>query len=199
MTASDDKSPVISEDQGRTLLSLARQTIADKLGISVADADKEQVEKNLQQETFHQNKGTFVTLHKQGQLRGCIGTIAPVEALSSGIRRNAENAAFGDPRFPAVQKEEFLQLDIELSILTDPQPLDYEDGADLVAKLRPGIDGVILRDGMSSATFLPQVWDQLSRTEDFLTHLCLKAGIASDAWKTRKLEVLTYQVQHFSE
>jgi AmmeMemoRadiSam system protein A len=91
------------------------------------------------------------------------------------------------------------QIDIEISILTAPQPLDYTDSVDLLSKLRTDIDGVIIRHGGASATFLPQVWEQLPRKEDFLNHLCQKAGLASDMWRTSKLKVLTYQVQYFDE
>ena len=86
-----------------------------------------------------------------------------------------------------------------MSILTEPIPLEYRDGQDLIGKLRVDVDGVIIRQGHRSATFLPQVWEQLPRPEDFLTHLCMKAGISSDAWKASGLEVLTYQVQYFEE
>jgi AmmeMemoRadiSam system protein B/AmmeMemoRadiSam system protein A len=189
----------ITAEQGRTLLTLARQTIALKLGLPVPDDEQKKLEKKLLDPAFQQERGTFVTLHRHGQLRGCIGSIAPVESIASNIRRNAVNAAFGDPRFPPLQKKEFDEVEIEVSILTDPKPLSYENGADLPAKLRPKIDGVILRDGLSSATFLPQVWDQLPQPEDFLNRLCMKAGLHPNAWQTGKLEVLTYQVQYFSE
>ncbi|RJX25648.1 MAG: AmmeMemoRadiSam system protein B [Desulfurivibrio sp.] len=189
----------ISAEQGRVLLTLARQTIAQKLGQPVPEDEQKKLEKKLRDAAFQQERGTFVTLHRFGQLRGCIGSIAAVESLAANIRHNAVNAAFGDPRFPPLQKKEFAEVDIEVSILTDPQPLSYDSGTDLLARLRPKIDGVILRDGLASATFLPQVWDQLPRPEDFLTHLCLKAGLRPNAWQTGKLEVLTYQVQYFSE
>lgn len=189
----------ITDEQGRTLLTLARQTIALKLGLTVPDDEQKKLEKKLHDPVLQQERGTFVTLHRHGQLRGCIGSIAPVESIAANIRRNAVNAAFGDPRFPPLQQKEFDEVDIEVSILTDPKPLSYDNGADLVAKLRPQIDGVILRDGFSSATFLPQVWDQLPQPEDFLNRLCMKAGLHPDAWQTGKLEVLTYQVQYFSE
>jgi AmmeMemoRadiSam system protein A len=90
-------------------------------------------------------------------------------------------------------------VSIEVSILSEPLPLHYREAADLLKKIRPNIDGVILRKGIASATFLPQVWEQLPQPQDFLTQLCLKAGLAADAWQQSKLEVSTYQVQHFEE
>ncbi|MBT8331768.1 MAG: AMMECR1 domain-containing protein, partial [Deltaproteobacteria bacterium] len=88
---------------------------------------------------------------------------------------------------------------IEVSILSEPQLLNYGDSDDLVEKLRPSVDGVIVRKDLASATFLPQVWEQLPETPDFLSHLCTKAGLAATAWRKTRLEISTYQVQHFSE
>lgn len=189
----------LSPEQGKILLTLARQTIAARLDQPVSSEKQQSLEKALQDHIFNTARGTFVTLHKQGELRGCIGTIAPDESIAEGIRRNAVNAAFGDYRFANLTAAELNQIDIEVSILTDPAPLDYSDGDDLLSKLHPNIDGVIIRAGSASATFLPQVWEQLPRPEDFLSHLCSKAGLPSDTWKNNKLEVQIYQVQHFSE
>jgi AmmeMemoRadiSam system protein A len=116
-----------------------------------------------------------------------------------GVKRNAVNAAFHDPRFPSLSAAELERTEIEVSILTEPLPLEYRDWRDLVQKLRVNADGVIIRKGHTSATFLPQVWEQLPQPEDFLAHLCLKAGLLRDAWKSSELEVLTYQVQYFEE
>jgi len=132
-------------------------------------------------------------------LRGCIGSLVALEPLVDGVRRNAMNAAFQDPRFSPLTVDELNELDIEVSVLTDPAPLEYKDGADLLAKLRPNIDGVIIRQGHAAATFLPQVWDQLPEPADFLAHLCRKAGLPMDAWQQGNLVVSTYQVQYFSE
>ncbi len=115
------------------------------------------------------------------------------------MRRNALNAAFHDSRFSPLAREELEEIAIEVSILTEPVLLAYADGGDLLTKLRKGMDGVILRKGSQSATFLPQVWEQLPRTEDFLSHLCRKAWLPPDAWRRERLEVFVYQVQHFSE
>ncbi|MBW2564549.1 MAG: AmmeMemoRadiSam system protein A, partial [Deltaproteobacteria bacterium] len=95
--------------------------------------------------------------------------------------------------------DEFGHVDIEISILTKPQPLIYTDYSDLLSKLRVNIDGVIIRKGRAGATFLPQVWKQLRQPDIFLSHLCAKAGLSADSWKNTKLEVLTYQVQYFEE
>ncbi|MGE5838860.1 MAG: AmmeMemoRadiSam system protein A, partial [Deltaproteobacteria bacterium] len=132
-------------------------------------------------------------------LRGCIGHIIPQESLIEGVKVNAMNAAFRDPRFRPLSKPEFDKIKVEVSILTTPKPLAYTDADDLLAKLKPGTDGLIIRQGYHQATFLPQVWDQLPDKKDFLSHLCQKAGLAGDAWLFDKLEVHTYQVQAFEE
>ncbi|MFO7964606.1 MAG: AmmeMemoRadiSam system protein A [Desulfobacterales bacterium] len=185
-----------TKKQGRVLVDLARNTIANRLGKT---GSSEQPETALSSDAFQRRRGTFVTLKKQGQLRGCIGSLSADESVAEGVRRNAINAAFHDPRFNPLSEDELEQVTVEVSILSEPKSLHYEDANDLVAKLRPNIDGVILRKGYHSATFLPQVWEQLKNPEDFLLHLCRKAGLAGDAWRTSKLEILTYQVEYFEE
>ncbi|MDM8541332.1 AmmeMemoRadiSam system protein B [Desulfococcaceae bacterium HSG9] len=185
------------DDQGQALVKLARQTIAARLGKKTTLP--ESAVTTLQAKELKNRRGTFVTLTIDGQLRGCIGSLNAVESVVDGVKRNAANAAFGDPRFNNLQPSELDKTDIEISILTEPQPLAYKDGADLIAKLRPDIDGLIIRKGMASATFLPQVWEQLPDPEAFLSHLCRKAGLSANAWKDGKLEVQTYQVQYFHE
>jgi AmmeMemoRadiSam system protein B/AmmeMemoRadiSam system protein A len=185
----------LDKHEGQTLVRLARQTIAEKLGKSSIKADPE----DLKETAFQARRGTFVTLTIDKQLRGCIGNLDPGESILAGIKRNAINAAFHDPRFPPLKPAELDRVDIEVSILTEPYPLEYRDSKDLLAKLRVNVDGVILRKGSASATFLPQVWEQLPRPEEFLSHLCLKAGLSADTWRKSHLEVLTYQVQYFEE
>ncbi|GAB6094551.1 AmmeMemoRadiSam system protein B [Desulfatiferula olefinivorans] len=182
-----------TDAQGRVLIDLARATIARKLGrpaqpVTIPDEG-----------SFHRKGGTFVTLKIHDQLRGCIGNLSSDESVAEGIRRNALNAAFGDYRFSPLSDEEFDTVDIEVSILTEPAPLAHHGGRDLVSKLRPHVDGVIIRKGHAGATFLPQVWDQLPDAEDFLRHLCMKAGLPADAWTSEDLEVAVYQVQYFEE
>ena len=188
-----------SEEQGRLLIRLARHTILKKLGADTSLQDFSTLEPTLQADSFQKHYGTFVTLKIRGRLRGCIGNLTAAESVLEGIQRNAVNAAFHDPRFSALTPDELDQTRIEVSILTEPQPLRYRDGPDLLRKLRAHVDGVIIRSGHRSATFLPQVWEQLPRPEDFLTHLCLKAGLPSDFWQGSELEVSTYQVQYFEE
>lgn len=197
MKNKNDLNHHLSEEQGQLLVKLARRTIEKQLYRRFNDSDA--LEKALLSNQFQQHQGTFVTLNKQGQLRGCIGSLEGNEPIAEGVRHNAVNAAFHDPRFPPLSADELDHVDIEISILTEPKSLAYRDGDDLISKLRVNIDGVILRKGYQSATFLPQVWDQLPNPRNFLSHLCRKAGLASDAWETSKLQISTYQVIHFKE
>ncbi|MBU0989478.1 MAG: AmmeMemoRadiSam system protein A, partial [Proteobacteria bacterium] len=177
------------------LLGEARKTIQQALS-GVDERAKDGVDLPP---IFKERRGTFVTLTIGGNLRGCIGHIIPHESLIEGIRINAVNAAFKDPRFRPLSKKEWDRVKIEISILTDPKPLSYANADDLLRKLRPGIDGVIIKKGYHQSTFLPQVWEQLPQIEAFLNHLCLKAGLDGDEWKKGGLEVSTYQVQAFEE
>jgi AmmeMemoRadiSam system protein A len=199
MDQHDTPNPLFSQEQGQVLVRLARKTIADKLKDDPEHSADVELQAELRDQCFQTRCGTFVTLKIKGKLRGCIGSLTSGEALSENIRRNALNAAFHDPRFSALSKEELNRADIEISILSEPQELAHRNGSDLIAKLRPHIDGVIIRKGPASATFLPQVWEQLPQPEDFLSHLCLKAGLSSDDWQRGELEVSTYQVQYFEE
>jgi AmmeMemoRadiSam system protein A len=185
----------LNEEMGKYLLKVARQTIEQELfGLKKPDKPDRDLP-NI----FHERRGTFVTLTIQGGLRGCIGHIIPRESLIEGITVNAINAAFRDPRFRPLTKEEWKNVRIEISILTKPEPLSYADADDLMKKLRPGVDGVIIKKGRHQATFLPQVWKQLPKKKVFLGHLCQKAGLEGDAWRQGGLEVSTYQVQAFEE
>ena len=185
----------LNEEQGQILVKLARQTIEERLGRRSIKVDPD----SMTDSVFKEKRGTFVTLTINKQLRGCIGNLDSTDSIVDGIERNAINAAFRDPRFPPLKSDELDRVDIEVSILTEPQPLQYRNSKDLLSKLRVNVDGVILRKGSASATFLPQVWEQLPQPEKFLSHLCTKAGLPADAWKKGDLEILTYQVQYFEE
>ena len=197
MQKDNNSSNQISDQHGLALVKLARQTILKRLGRKIDMFDS--LSEILTDDDLQAKRGTFVTLKVDDRLRGCIGSLSSNEPIVDGVRRNAINAAFHDPRFPALTVEELDDVDIEISILTEPQLLEYVDGADLISKLRVDVDGVIIRKGAASATFLPQVWKQLSRPEMFLSQLCLKAGLSADTWRKAGLEVKTYQVQYFEE
>ncbi|MDY6824178.1 MAG: AmmeMemoRadiSam system protein B [Thermodesulfobacteriota bacterium] len=183
----------LAKNQGNALVALARKTIYERLGM---DAPEPGIDMD-NEKALQEKRGTFVTLNLNGELRGCIGSLTADEAIVTGVRRNAINAAFHDPRFPPLTKEEAKKIDVEVSILTDPQPLEFKDSKELLEKLCPEIDGVIIKKGLARATFLPQVWEQLPTREEFLSQLCIKAGLAPNAWEQPGLEVLTYQVQYF--
>ncbi len=194
-----DSSVRFTEKQGQLLVKLARKTILKKLAGESPGTESDTLATFFQDANFQAHYGTFVTLKIQGQLRGCIGNLTSTESVLDGVKRNAVNAAFHDPRFSPLSVAELDRTEIEVSILTEPLPLEYRDTSELIQKLRVNVDGVIIRKGHTSATFLPQVWEQLPRPEGFLSHLCLKAGLPADAWKSCELEVLTYQVQYFEE
>lgn len=189
----------LTPEQGRLLLQLARQTLMEKFGRAQAADRQAPQPAQLDDPALQRASGIFVTLKMDDNLRGCIGTLTGQAPLAREVRTYALHAAFEDPRFKPLTAPELDRVLIEVSVLTEPQPLDYTDADDLVAKLRPEVDGVILRKGYHSATFLPQVWEQLPRPDAFLTHLCLKAGLDGQAWRKSKLEVETYQVQYFEE
>ena len=194
-----DSQTMLDENQGQTLVKLARTTIMDKLGEKIPEDESSSLSEALKEKDFSVQSGTFVTLKSKGRLRGCIGNLSASESIEKGIKRNAANAAFHDYRFSPLTREELGDIDIEVSILTVPEPLEYNDSEDLISKLRVNVDGVIIRKGRSSATFLPQVWEQLPNPEQFLSNLCRKANLPTDAWRTGDLEVSTYQVQKFHE
>ena len=185
--------------QGNLLVQLARQTIANALdqpgGLERLTAVKNQIKEDI----FRTHLATFVTLTLDGQLRGCIGSLVATEPVCDNIEKNAINAAFHDPRFHPLSAAELSRTTIDISILSEPSPLKFVDDHDLLQKLRPQIDGVIIRRGGASATFLPQVWEQLPKPQQFLSNLCLKAGLSSDAWQRQDVDVATYQVQYFKE
>jgi len=138
----------------------------------------------------------FVTLRLDGRLRGCIGTLEAHRPLLVDVAENAFAAAFRDPRFAPVDAHEAGALHVHLSVLGPPEPLACRDEADLLARLRPGHDGLILREGARRATFLPSVWAELPTPQQFLDHLRRKAGLPAGYWSPT-LEVLRYETEGF--
>jgi AmmeMemoRadiSam system protein A len=177
-----------SASQRQCLLDLARDSIRhglDKGGpLQVSEA-------TVEAELWLQ-RASFVTLHEAGQLRGCIGSLEARRPLARDVCENAFNAAFRDPRFPALRDAEFAEVDISISVLSESEPLSFNSEADLIEKLRPGTDGLILSDQGRRGTFLPAVWEQLPDPADFLRHLKQKAGLRADYWSS------TIQVQRYS-
>ncbi len=140
----------------------------------------------------------FVTLNEHHQLRGCIGSIIAHEPLIDDLVRNAKAAAFSDPRFSPLRPEELENIEIEISLLTPPQRVDYTDVADLRRIIRPGIDGVILRLDGHQATYLPSVWEQLPDLDRFFSTLCQKAGLPGNCLEAHP-EIFRYQAEKIEE
>lgn len=186
---------MLSDDERKRLLGLARDALSAAVrGDPQPPVDLGQLPQNLRREA-----ASFVTLTRDGELRGCIGSLEPRQPLALDVREHAIAAALEDYRFPPVQPSELPDIRIEISVLTLPEDLEYHTPQDLVERLRIGVDGVTLMDGWRRATFLPQVWMKLPTPDLFLSHLCQKMGSAPDAWKRKKLHVQTYRVEEFQE
>ncbi|RMG01222.1 MAG: AmmeMemoRadiSam system protein A, partial [Acidobacteria bacterium] len=134
-----------------------------------------------------------------GELRGCVGTLEAYQPLVEDVKEHVIAAAFHDFRFPPVSKEELPLIEIEISVLTKPERLNYNNPQELPKLLKPFEDGVVLAWGGRRATFLPQVWHKIPDTEKFLDHLCLKMGVNPQLWRREILEVWIYQVIEFRE
>lgn len=185
----------LSPEEKSLLLSIARDAVsAAAYGQRLPKLDLASLPPALRE------KGaSFVTLTSSGQLRGCIGALEASQPLALDVQKHAEAAATQDFRFPPVTPQEIPSIRIEISRLTPPVPLEYMNGKQLAEILKPGRDGVVIRDGIRRATFLPQVWEKLPSPEDFLSHLCLKMGASTDLWRRKKMSVYTYQVEEFEE
>ncbi len=179
-----------SAEQGRLLTALARNAIAGEFGGPTVDLP--------QPDWLNRPGAVFVTLTQQGNLRGCIGSLEAHRKLIDDLLANARAAAFRDPRFPPLSRNELAGTRVEVSILSPAQPMRFSSEADVEAQLRPGIDGVILEHDWHRATFLPQVWEQLPEPRQFLANLKRKAGLAADFWAD-DLRLSRYQVEKFKE
>jgi len=185
----------LSSDEQRTLVRLARQSLEEVVRRDrLPEVDTASLSPRLREPS-----GCFVTLEIQGQLRGCIGHITPQEPLYQAVMDNARSAALHDTRFSPVTPEELSRIDVEVSVLTVPQPLAFSSPEDLLAKLVPNRDGVVLAAGFRRATFLPQVWEKLPDKVRFLQQLSLKAGLDADGWRGPDVSVQIYHVQAIKE
>ena len=183
--------PTMPENPGEVLLPIARTTISSALGRPRAGVTADS--------TWLLEKGAcFVTLTRHGQLRGCIGTLQAHRSLQLDVKANAHAAAFRDPRFSPLTKNELDQTNIEISLLSAMQPLHFSDEHHALAQLRPGIDGVVFEFGHYRSTFLPQVWEQLPDVAAFMSHLKHKAGLPPDFWSSQ-VRLHRYTVNKWKE
>ena len=148
----------------------------------------------------NEKRGLFVTIetYPSHELRGCIGIPLPVKSISEALVECAIEACH-DPRFPPVSKSELDGIVVEVSLLTEPKKIEYNDVEDLLEQIKAGVDGVILRCKGKSALFLPQVWEKLPEKESFLSHLCLKAGLSPHAWRSFDCEFFKFRVVAWRE
>ena len=179
-TSLNNMSPTLTPSHKQQLLQLAGESIkkglcGETLAVRAAGFP----------EPLRALRATFVTLHIEAQLRGCIGTLEARRTLVEDVASNAYGAAFRDPRFRALTWSEYERLDIHISILSLPEPVQFSSEADLLAQLRPQVDGLIIEEGFYRGTFLPSVWEQLPEPREFLRHLKHKAGLPPDYWSSR--------------
>ncbi len=180
----------LNEKNRRSLLDLAYRSIetgmktGHPLNVNLRDYSNE----------LSQQRATFVTLEKNKQLRGCIGMLEAVLPLAEDISENAFSAAYRDPRFPPVDESELKHLEIHLSILSPSVEIDFTSEEDLIAQLRPKIDGLILESDSRRGTFLPSVWQSIPDSSQFLRHLKQKAGLAKNYWSDQ-IKVYRYTTE----
>lgn len=184
---------------GDVLLTLARTSLKTALGLSVKQSVKQLV---AAYPWLARHGASFVTLTEHGDLRGCIGTLEAYRPLGEDVAAHAVDAALRDPRFLPVTAGEYPQLDVEVSVLSEPEPMRAVTRNELERELRPGQDGLILADatGWHRATFLPQVWEQLPRPHEFVGHLLAKAGLpAGMDWRNGEMIAERYHVTAFTD
>jgi AmmeMemoRadiSam system protein A len=183
---------MLSAENRHLLRDLAYQSIRHGLSDGKAlEIDITQYPAELQQK-----RATFVTLHRNKELRGCIGILKPMRPLAEDVAYNAWAAAFSDSRFMPLTENELDDLDIHISILGTPEAIEFDSEQDLIKQIRPGVDGLILEDGFNKGTFLPSVWESLNDSREFLQHLKMKAGLPANYWSDA-IRVKRYTVEEF--
>jgi len=189
----------MSNNIGKTLLELARASIYDELGQD-HEFITEAINNTRQEDTswLQQKAACFITITRQGKLRGCIGTIDPHRSLLDDVKNNAKAAAFHDPRFSPLGVDELDTIEIEISLLSATQAMDFSDEEDALKQLQPGIDGLVFEYERHRSTFLPQVWKTLPMAKDFIAHLKQKAGLSTDFW-SEDVRLSRYTVSKWKE
>ena len=179
----------LNNEEKKFCIRLARDSIAHYF----EKGSLFEIEEGAVPEKLREKKACFVTLAINGSLRGCIGHLEATQPLYTDIIQNAVASAFQDPRFSPLTQQEFPGVKVEVSVLTDPVAVSISSPESLLEKIIPGKHGIILRKGYNSATFLPSVWDEIREKEDFLGHLCVKAGLAADEWRKPGMKVFFYE------
>jgi len=194
--------PTSSSESGHELAAAQRAVLIDVARRSIEHGLQTGRPLVVTPSEYHRDlkavRASFVTLQKHGELRGCIGHLEAVQPVVVDVAENAFAAAFRDPRFSPLTADEWPEVDLHLSLLTRPEPVEFTDETDLIQQLRPGEDGLILQDGPNRGTFLPSVWESLPDPADFLTHLKHKAGLAANHWSPH-LEIYRYTTESFGE
>lgn len=184
----------LSGEHRAWLLGLARRTVREALdGRGLVLPDPAEVPDPL-----HRPGAAFVTLRREGRLLGCIGSLEPRRALAVDVAVHAYDAAFRDPRLPAVTHEDWVRMHVEISVLDAMEPMAVSSVDELLVELRPGVDGLWIESREGRATFLPSVWEQVRSAREFRELLWRKAGLPRDRWPT-DLEVSRYGVEEFGE
>lgn len=181
-----------TETQRKLLLDLAEESIR----FSLSGRGRLEPEPTDYETALQEKRATFVTLNRLGKLRGCIGTLEAYRPLVIDVAHNAYSAAFSDPRFPPLQADEMHDLDIHISVLSPSEPMKFESEQELIEQLQPGIDGLIMTEGVQRGTFLPSVWESLPDPSTFLTHLKLKAGLPANYWSD-DIRISRYTTESF--
>lgn len=182
-------------EQGRILLHIARTAISHALRVPCASAT---VNANANAPWLSRPGATFVTLTQRNELRGCIGSLQACDPLIEDVSNNAVSAALYDPRFMPLAADELDTISVEVSLLSELQPIDFSSEADALAQLRPNIDGVVFECGSYRSTFLPQVWESLPQPQQFLARLKSKARLAEDFW-AEDIQLFRYTVSKWRE
>ncbi len=168
----------------KLLLSIARHALEAGVASRFPDSiDASQlVDLSQLPDEFGEHRACFVTLRHEGALRGCIGSVEATRPLAIEVAEQALAAGFRDPRFPPLDHEGLEEIEISISILHPPERIAVSSRNDLLNRLRPGVDGLIVQDRAARGVFLPSVWEQLPTADAFVRHLMRKAGLPENHW-----------------